>query len=86
MHIEWCFLSVLEKNSKTALRHDGAILTKYGVSKAVFLTIETGYHLFDAFPTRTEHETYVYMTSRPQSSMIVFFQKSFLLLDLNRFF
>ena len=32
MRIEWCFLSVLEKNSKTALRHDGVILTKYGVS------------------------------------------------------
>ena len=32
-----------------------AILPKYGVFKAIYLTIETGYHLFDTFPTKARH-------------------------------
>ena len=36
-----------------------AILPKYGVFKILYLTIETGYHLFDTFSSKTKHNTFV---------------------------
>jgi len=36
------------------LRNDCTILSKYGDFKALYLTIETGFYLFDTFPTHTK--------------------------------
>ena len=36
-----------------------AILPKYGIVKALHLTIDIDYHLFDTFPTKLKHKTFI---------------------------
>jgi len=61
VHLEWCFLSVLKRCSKiTQTRAIFENFEKYGVFKALYLTIETGYHLFDTFSSKTKHNAFVW--------------------------
>ena len=50
-----CFFECWKDILKAAFARNCAILQKYGVFKALYLTIETGYHLFDTFPTKARH-------------------------------
>ena len=61
------FLSILERNSKIALRDICANLPKYGIYNALYLTIETCYYFFDTSPTKIKHNTFI---RRIDSSLI----------------
>ena len=60
MYLKCFYCLILERTSEScnvasSFVRNCAILPKYGVFKALYLTIETAYNLFDTFPTKAKH-------------------------------
>ena len=53
MHSEWCF-------ERLALRNDCVILRKYDLFKVLYLTIKTGYHIFDIFAIKIKYKNFTW--------------------------
>jgi len=57
--IQMSALYVASSFVASSFARDCAILPKCGVFKALHLTMDTGYHLSDTFPSKLKHSTFI---------------------------